>query len=226
MKFEIKHQPSYALAIAHLSGSEPIRVESGAMVSMSDGVTIETKSEGGLFGGLKRMVGGESFFQNVYTAPTQGGEVTMAPALPGDMAVINVTAGQDFLMQSGAFIAGETNLKVDTSWGGAKGFFGSGSLLLLRVSGNGQVLMGAYGALEVRDLPAGQSYIVDTGHIVGFDSSMQFQVQKVGGWKSTFLSGEGLTVKLTGPGRLYMQTRSDESFINWLAPRLPQRTNG
>jgi uncharacterized protein (TIGR00266 family) len=114
---------------------------------------------------------------------------------------------------------------MDTKWGGAKGFFGSGSLLLLRVSGQGQVLMSAYGAIEVRDLQPGQRYIVDTGHIVGFDASIQFAVQRVGNWKSTFLSGEGLVVQLTGPGRVYMQTRSDESFVSWLAPKLPSKSN-
>lgn len=225
MKFIIKHQPSYALAIADLSSNEKIKVEPGSMVSMSDGVQIETKAEGGLFGGLKRMVTGESFFQNTYTAPAAGGEVTLAPAVPGDMAVIDVVPGRDFLMQSGAYVACDPNVTMDTKWGGAKGFFGSGSLLLLRISGQGQVLMAAYGAIEVRELQAGQRYIVDTGHIVGFDASVQFAVQRVGNWKSTFLSGEGLVVQLTGPGRVFMQTRSDESFVSWLAPKLPTKSN-
>jgi uncharacterized protein (AIM24 family) len=93
------------------------------------------------------------------------------------------------------------------------------------VTGRGKVLASSYGAIEERVLSAGQKYTIDTGHIVGFDSTVGFQVRKVGGWKSTILSGEGLVVELTGPGRVLMQTRSEEAFIGWLGPRLPRQSN-
>lgn len=224
MQFELKHQPSYSFAIAHLEGSEQLKVEPGSMVSYSDGVAVETKSEGGFFGGLKRMVGGESFFQNTYTAPAKGGEVTLAPALPGDMRVIAIS-GDDFMLQSGAYIASEMGVSFDSSWGGSKGFFGSGSLILLKVSGQGNVLIGAYGAIEERTLAAGERYNIDTGHIVGFDASVNFEVRRVGGWKSTLLSGEGLVCEMTGPGRVLLQTRSEEALVSWLIPKMPQSSN-
>ena len=224
MQFELKHQPSYSFAIAQLESNEQIKVEPGSMVSYSDGVSVETKSEGGFFGGLKRMVGGESFFQNTYTAPAKGGEVTLAPALPGDMRVIAIS-GDDFLLQSGAYIASEMGVSFDSSWGGSKGFFGSGSLILLKVSGQGNVLIGAYGAIEERTLAAGERYNIDTGHIVGFDASVNFEVRRVGGWKSTLLSGEGLVCEMTGPGRVLMQSRSEEAFLGWLIPQLPKPSN-
>ena len=225
MQFELKHQPAYSLAVVTLSANEDIKVEPGAMVSHSGGVTVETKSEGGLFGGLKRMVGGESFFQNTYSAPSNGGEITVAPALPGDMRVIEVQDGREMLLQSGAFIACELSVNFDSKWGGSKGFFGSGSLILLRVSGNGKMLIGCYGAIEERVLGSGETYTVDTGHIVGFDATMQFATRRVGGWKSTILSGEGLVCDLTGPGRVLMQSRSEEAFLGWLMPHLPQKSN-
>lgn len=225
MQFELKHQPAYSLAVVTLAGSEDIKVEPGAMVSHSASVTVETKSEGGFFGGIKRMVGGESFFQNTYSAPANGGEITLAPALPGDMRVIEVQAGREMLLQSGAFIACELSVNFDSKWGGSKGFFGSGSLILLRVSGNGKMLIGCYGAIEERVLGSGEKYTVDTGHIVGFDSTMQFETRRVGNWKSTFLSGEGLVCDLTGPGRVLMQSRSEEAFLGWLMPHLPQKSN-
>jgi uncharacterized protein (TIGR00266 family) len=222
MQIQLKHQPSYSLAIARLDPNEEVRVESGAMVSYSDGVTVETKSEGGLFGGLKRMVGGESFFQNIYKAPAQGGEITLAPALPGDMMVVPIRSGETFYLQSGAFIASEKGVNVETGWGGAKGFFGGAGLLLLRVTGEGEVLAGCYGAIEERVLAAGQRYNIDTGHIVGFDGTVQFNIKSIGGWKSTLLSGEGLVCELTGPGRVYMQTRSEEAFIGYMAAKMPR----
>ncbi len=222
MDIKLKHQPSYSLAVVTLAPNEEVRVESGAMVSYSDGVTVETKSEGGLFGGLKRMVGGESFFQNMYSAPANGGEITLAPSLPGDMIVVQIDQGQTFYLQSGAFIASEKGVSVETGWGGAKGFFGGAGLILLKVTGVGELLAGCYGAFEERVLAPGQRYNVDTGHIVGFDGTIQFNVKRVGNWKSTILSGEGLVCELTGPGRVFMQTRSEEALIGYISSKLPR----
>lgn len=225
MRVELKHQPSYSLAVVTLTPNEQVKAESSSMVSFSDGVNIETKAEGGLLGGLKRAVSGESFFQNTFTAPPQGGEVTFAPSLPGDMKVIQMGGTGEFLLQSGAYIASELGVTTDTKWGGSKGFFGSGSLILIKVGGQGQLLIGCYGSMEERVLAPGQKYNVDTGHIVGFDASIQFQVKKVGNWKSTIFSGEGLICQLTGPGRVLMQTRSEEAFLGWLIPQIPSKSN-
>ena len=224
MDITIRHQPAFSLAVVKLASNEEIKVEPGAMVSHSDGLTTETKAQGGLFGGLKRMVAGESFFQNTWKAPSQGGEITLAPSLPGDMNVLSI-AGSDFLLRSGAYVASEMKVITDASWGGAKGFFGGGGLILLKVSGEGQVLACSYGAIEERVLTAGQVYIVDTGHIVGFDASVQFAVQGSGGWKTTILGGEGLVCRLTGPGRVLMQSRSEAAFLGWLLPKIPTKSN-
>lgn len=225
MEIQIKHQPAFALAVAQLSANEQIKVEPGSMVSFSDGVTVETKVEGGLFGGLKRMVTGESFFQNTYLAPAQGGEITLAPSYPGDIVQVNIESGKEMLLASGAYMACEMDLTMDSKWGGAKGFFGAGSLLLIRVSGKGKLLVSAYGALEERILAPGQKYNVDTGHIVAFDAGIEFRVRGMGNLKSTFLSGEGLVCELTGPGRILMQSRSASSFVSWISPLLPSKSS-
>ena len=224
MDVTIKHQPAFALAVVKLAGNEEIKVEPGAMVSHSDGLTTETKASGGLFGGLKRMVAGESFFQNTWKAPAQGGEITLASTLPGDMITLAIS-GNEFLLRSGAYVASEMNVSMDASWGGSKGFFGVGGLVLLTITGNGKVLACSYGAIEERVLGPGQIYTVDTGHIVGFDATVQFAVQKSGSWKSTILGGEGLVCRLTGPGRVLMQSRSEEAFLGWLLPKLPSKSN-
>jgi uncharacterized protein (TIGR00266 family) len=224
MDIKIKHQPAFSFAVLELDPGEQIKVEPGSMVSYSDGVSVETKAEGGLMGGFKRMLGGESFFQNTYSAPSQGGEVTVAPSLPGDMITLNI-GGSAFMLRSGAYVACEMGVAMDTKWGGAKGFFGGGSLLLLKVTGAGKVVAASYGAIEERVLAPGQKYTIDTGHIVGFDESVGFQVRRVGDWKSTILSGEGLVCELSGPGRVLMQTRSEESFLGWLIPKLPKSSN-
>ena len=107
MDIEVIHRPSYSLAIAKLTPNERIRAEAGAMVSMSGGVQIETKAEGGLLKSLGRAVlGGESFFQNFFVAPASGGEVTLAPELPGDIAVIEMS-GNKLMVQAGSYMASE-----------------------------------------------------------------------------------------------------------------------
>jgi uncharacterized protein (TIGR00266 family) len=225
MDVTIKHSPAFALAVVQMAANETIKVEPGAMVSHSDGVTMQTKAEGGFFGGLKRMVAGESFFQNTFTAPGAGGEITLAATLPGDMRVLDVT-GTDLLLQSGAYVSSETGVTFDAGWGGSKGFFGGAGLILLRVSGRGKVLISAYGGLEERVLAAGQRYTVDTDHIVMLDASVQFTLRKSGSWTSTILGGEGLVCELVGPGRVLMQSRSVQSFLGWLIPKLPkERSN-
>jgi uncharacterized protein (AIM24 family) len=87
------------------------------------------------------------------------------------------------------------------------------------------MLVTSYGAIDAMELAAGQSYTIDTGHVVGWTEGVEYKVRKVGGWKSTFLSGEGLVVDLTGPGRVYLQSRSTQDFLGWLIPKLPKSNN-
>lgn len=220
MKYEVKYGPSYALGIVSLEAGEKIQAETGAMVSMSDTIKIETGMKGGLLSGLKRSVlGGESFFMNTFEAE-QAGEVTIAPALPGDIMVLELT-GQPMLVQSGSFLAATPEIEIDTKWGGGKTFFSREGLFLLRCTGIGTLFLSSYGAIHLVELDAGQRYVVDTGHMVAFDDTVTYDVGRVGSWKSTLLGGEGLVCKLTGPGRFYLQTRNPESFVEWLVPKLP-----
>ncbi len=220
MKYEVKYGPSYALGIVSLEAGEKIQAETGAMVSMSDTIKIETGMKGGLLSGLKRSVlGGESFFLNTFEAE-QAGEVTIAPALPGDIMALELS-GQALLIQSGSFLAATPEIDIDTKWGGGKTFFSREGLFLLRCTGTGTLFLSSYGAIHLVELDAGQRYVVDTGHMVAFDDTVTYDVGRVGSWKSTLLGGEGLVCKLTGPGRFYLQTRNPESFVEWLVPKLP-----
>jgi uncharacterized protein (TIGR00266 family) len=192
------------------------------MVGMSPGLQLQTAAQGGFLKSLGRsLLGGESFFLNTYSAQKQGDSVALAPALPGDIAVIEMN-GQELLVQSGSYLAASAGVQVDTKWSGAKTFFGGEGLIMLRVTGKGTLIVSSYGAIHPVELAAGQSYVVDTGHLVTFESHMKYQVKKVGGWKSTLFSGEGLVAELTGPGKLTLQTRSQDAFLSWLIPKLPQ----
>ena len=221
MRHEVKYSPAYALALIDLEPGEKIQAEAGAMVSMSSTIKMETSTRGGMLSGLRRSVlGGESFFVNTFGAEHEPGQVTVAPALPGDIIALELT-GQTLMVQSGSFLAATDDITVDTKWGGSKTFFSREGLFLLKCEGHGTIWVSSYGAIHPMDLGPGEPYIVDTGHMVAFDESVGYNVGKAGGWKSTLLGGEGLVVHLTGPGRFYMQTRSPDSFLEWLAPKLP-----
>ena len=224
MDIQILHKPDAAMGVIKLGPGEDLQAEAGAMVSMSAGIEIETKAKGGLLGGLKRSIlGGESFFLNTFHAPS-GGEVMVAPPLPGDIVTYQMT-GPALMVQSGSYMASAMGIEVDTKWGGAKTFFGGEGLFMLRCSGEGDLVLSSYGAIHEMELGPGESLRVDTGHVVAFQESVQFNVQKVGGWKSTIFSGEGLVVNLTGPGKVMMQTRSPQGFLGWLVPQLPTPSN-
>lgn len=225
MEYEILHRPSYALLNLQLSAGEDVSAEAGAMVSMSSGIEIETSMRGGLLGGLRRkFLGGESFFINTFSA-TQNGELNLAPSLPGDVYAVELN-NQVMFAQSGSFIASTAGIEVDSSWGGAKTFFSGEGLFLLRISGSGTVFLSSYGAIQEITLEAGQSYTVDTGHMVSFDEGVGYSVRRVGGMKSTLFSGEGLVVELTGPGKATIQSRSTDAFLAWLIPHLPSGNSG
>lgn len=224
MQIEIKHSPSFASATVLLAPGEQVKAEAGAMVVKSPSVEIETSTQGGLMKGLRRSLGGESFFMNTFTAGSQGGEVSFAPELPGDIVTWTL-AGQTVFLQSGAYLASATGVEVDSKWGGAKTFFSGEGLIVLKVSGHGEVLVASYGAIESRELQPGEQITVDTGHVVAWSEGVGYQVRKVGNWKSTFLSGEGLVVDLTGPGVVYTQSRSPGALLNWLIARLPKSSN-
>ncbi len=222
MEHEILYTPSYSLLKVSLGQAESVCAESGAMVSMSSGIEMQTAAKGGIFGALKRSVlGGESFFVNTFNA-REAGEVTFAPSLPGDIYAVELK-GQTIFAQSGAYIAASPEIEVNTKWGGAKTFFSREGLFLLRMSGTGMVFLSSYGAIHEVQLAAGQKYTVDTGHMVAFDEGVGYGVKRVGGLKSTLFSGEGLVCELTGPGKILIQTRSADAFLSWLIPQLPHK---
>jgi uncharacterized protein (TIGR00266 family) len=224
MQTQILYQPAYSLAVVTMQAGESIRVESGAMVSMTSGLRMETKATGGIMKSLGRsLLGGESFFQNTYHADG-GGEITLAPSLPGDIITFELT-GNELAVQSGSFVACDNRINVDTKWGGAKTFFGGEGLFMLKCAGQGTLIVSSYGAIHKVNVPAGQSYVVDTGHIVAFPTGMTYNVRKVAGWKSTILGGEGLVCEFQGPGEIYLQTRSQQAFLSWLLPQIPNRSN-
>lgn len=228
MRFDILGRPDFSLLRVYYDATgEQAFAEAGAMVSMSSGVQLETKARGGLLSAAKRAVlGGESFFQNTYTASAANQELWLAPGNEGDIATKELAPGEVFFLQSGSYLAHFGNeLAIDTKWGGVKGFFSGAGLFMLRMTGPGLVFYSTYGAIRQIELPAGGPLTVDTGHIVGFTQNVQYKVRSFGGLKGFFFSGEGLVADFTGEGTVYLQTRNPSALAAFLYPFRPVQNN-
>jgi uncharacterized protein (TIGR00266 family) len=224
--WEVQHQPSFALAILRLQAEQSIQAEAGAMVSMSANIELQSQMKGGLFGALKRAAGGESAFISTFTARGGPGEVTLAPGAPGDIAGIELS-GQQFFVQSSSYLAGDASLTVDTKWGGAKTFFSGEGLFVLLVQGEGLLLVSSFGAIHRKRLQPGERYVVDTGHLVAWESSTQYTLRKAAsGFFRSMMSGEGIVAEFTGPGELLIQTRNLAALAGLLKPFFPSQGNG
>ncbi|MDD5309280.1 MAG: TIGR00266 family protein [Deltaproteobacteria bacterium] len=226
MKFESKFGPAYALAVCRLDTGESVMAEGGAMVTQDAHVEMKTsasqgKGMGGLLKGLgRRMFLGESFFRNTFTAAGKPGEVTFAPSLPGDILVYDMT-GRDLIIQQQSYLASATSVEIETKWGGFKSFFGEGRMFWIRAYGQGPLALNAFGAIHCVDVNG--AFTVDTGHIVAFESTLDFKIRKVGSWFSTFFSSEGLVCRFEGQGKLYIQTRNPAEFGAGVGSKLPPR---
>ncbi|MGC4189771.1 MAG: TIGR00266 family protein [Thermomicrobiales bacterium] len=226
MKTDLLYRPSFAAARVQIGPGEAVRADGGAMLSMSSDVQIETAATGGLMRSLKRsMLGGESFFMNTFRSPNGPAELIFAPSLPGDLVTTDIQ-GTPLLVNSGSFLVAEESVDIDTKWKGGKGFFTTSSFFMVELSGRGQAVLSAYGALHSVELGAGERYTVDTGHVIAFPASIGYAIRRIGGLKSTLFSGEGFVVDFTGPGTILLQTRSQGDFLAWLIPNLPSNNGG
>ena len=230
MQIEIQHGPAYALAVVSLDAEETVVAEGGAMVSMDTHVQMQTTTRkekgqgllGGLMSGLKRMVAGESFFQNHFTARGSGGEVTFAPTHQGDIAQVEL-ANSTVYLQSTAYLCSAPSVTIDAKWGGARSFFGGEGLIMLKASGSGPCVFNSFGGIRLVEVDG--DMVVDTGHIVAFDDSLEFKVERFGGgWKAFIFGGEGLVCRFKGRGRLWVQTRNPAGFGQLIGSQLPPRS--
>jgi len=224
MQVQVRHQPSFAVVRCLLAPGEPIRVESGAMLATSYGVQLEASMQGGLLKGLKRSVlGGESLFVTTYTAPQEGGWVDLAANLPGDAAVVTVTPERPFYITRGCWIANSHGVQIQTQWAGMQNLFGGEGGFVIQAQGQGDVVLGAYGAIDTLELAPGEAVTVDSGHVVAYDAGVQSRLRRAVEGRSiaSLKSGEGLVFDFSGPGRIMIQSRNPRALVEWLTRELP-----
>ena len=227
MNIEVLARGAFGSALVTLQPGEVFISESGAMFRASSNVDIDvtTKSrgKGGILAGIKRLVGGDHFFFSTYRV-TDGspGEVGLAPTLQGEVQVIDVDPSIAWLCAGASYMGSSEDLAVDTQFQGFKGFFSGESLFFLKVSGRGQLLVNAFG--RIRELEVDGQMIVDTGHLVAFEETLDYKITKAGGsWISSFVAGEGLVMEINGKGKILVQSHNPKDFGRMLGPKLPTR---
>lgn len=226
----IKHQPVFAMLEVQLAPNEVLVAEAGAMVARAAHIGMAVKlnapANAGFFGKLKAMLialirkvfAGETFFVNHFSSP-HGGWVWLAPALSGAIKHI-VMQGNTMLFSAGSYLASSGDISMRPRFGGCRSIVAKEGAFFLETSGVGELWVTSYGAIE--EIHCNGSYIVDTGHIVGFDASLNFTIKAPGGGLMGLMaSGEGLVCEFQGQGRILIQTRNVSALVQWLTPLLP-----
>ena len=221
MQYEIVGEP-YPAVVCHLQRGEQMKTEKGSMIWMDPVMKMETTG-----GGARKMFGklfsGESMFQNIYTAQSDG-LIAFGSSFPGQILPIEIHPGTDFIAQKMSFLASEMSVDLSLHFneklGG--GFFGGEGFIMQRLSGQGMAFLECDGSLVRYDLAPGQSMVVDTGNVLGFTGNVRLEIQRIKGAKNVLLGGEGLfNTILTGPGTIYLQTMPLSNIVDIIAARLP-----
>ncbi len=218
MKHEIVAQGSYPVLEVTLFPGEEFVAESGAMAWMDAAIETTTAAKGGVMGGLSRkLLTGESFFQNSFrTNRAEGAKVAFVSAQPGEIGMIEM-AGQELLLEKGAYMASTPDVKIESKFQGLKGLFSEG-MFVLRATGSGPMFFTGYGDLQ--EVAVDGEYIVDNGYAVAWDATLNYSVTKAKKIRS-FLFGDQLLLKFQGNGRVWVQSRSPVSFADWVFPFRP-----
>ncbi len=226
MKYNIQGEPM-PVVICHLEPGESMITERGSMVWMSANMRMETGA-GGLGKALGRMFGGESLFQNTYTAESGPGMIAFASSFPGAIRAVEITPDMPVIAQKSAFLAATPGVELSVHFqkkAGA-GFFGGEGFIMQRLSGRGMAFLEIDGSAVEYTLAPGQQIVVDTGNLAMMDATCRIDVQTVRGAKNILFGGEGLfNTVVTGPGRVVLQTMALPAFASALIPYLPAKSD-
>ena len=216
MEYEIHSQPSYSALEIILQPGEEIVTEAGAMIWMGGNLQVETSTRGGLLAGGRRMLSGESFFQNTYRANDGPGLIGLAPGQPGDILAYAMDGGE-LLLEKNAYLASTPGIECNADFQGLRGLFNEG-LFVLRVKGTGTLFFNAYG--DIQEIPLDGSYVVDNGHAVAWEPSLDYRLTRARSIRS-FLFSDQILMEFNGTGRLWVQSRNPRSLAAWVYPFRP-----
>jgi uncharacterized protein (TIGR00266 family) len=223
MKYDIVCAPSYSLIEMNLNEGESVIVEPGSMAWMDTTIKPKTEMKGGFFAGIKRKVGGESFFLNTYTAEGGSGTIGIAPGYSGDIVVRELN-NETLYMERGAYLCHVGNIETSATWEGFSGTFAEG-MFGLRVSGTGLLFFGSYG--DIQEVEVDGQYTVDNGYAVAWEQNLDYSIGRSGRSIRSFLFSDQLICRFHGHGKLWVQTRSPRNLAAWVHPfrRVKSKSN-
>ena len=214
MQYDISNRFTYSALNIQLEAGERFVGDSGAMAWMSSNILTETSTRGGVLQGLKRkMLAGESLFQNTYTAENGPGDITFVPGASGDIDFYELEDGE-LMLERGAYLASEESVECQSKWEGMKGLFNEG-LFALKVVGSGLVFFHSYGRLE--EIEVDGHYTVDNGYAVAWEPTLEYRVTR-GAKIRSFLFSDQLILSFSGRGRVWVQSRSPHALAAWVHP--------
>ena len=211
-----------------LNRGESIYTQSGSMTWKSPNVRMETNTKGGLMKGLTRMLSGDSLFMNTYTAESDNQVIAFSTTVPGSIIPYDLSNSRGIIAQKGAFLCAEesVNLQVVLTKKLSAGLFGGEGFILQEMTGSGNVFLEIDGDEVIKELQAGESILVDTGNVVAFEKSVQYEIETVSGFKNILFGGEGLFLtKLTGPGKIILQSMNFNDMAGRIISMMPPRSN-
>ena len=224
MQYQIKGKVTPVVEVT-LNSGETMYTQSGGMAWQTEGIEMSTNTNGGFMKGLGRMLSGESLFMANYTAKKDGAMIAFNATLPGSVVAIDCSKCS-YLAQKRAFLAAEKSVDVKiafTKKAGA-GFFGGDGFILQEIKGNGMAFLEIDGDAIEYDLAPGEVLKVDTGNVAAFESTVSYDIETISGLKNIFLGGEGLFLtKLTGPGKVYLQTTSVSELAGLISTFIPNK---
>ncbi len=212
-----------AVQIDFDEAGEKMISQAGGMLYMTDGVTMDTDTSDGILKGLGRMFAGQSLFLANYTADKAGERMAFASNVAGQILPVNVS-DHSLIIQKGAFLCAESGVQLETVFQkkAAAGFFGGEGFILQKISGEGMCFLAVDGDKIVMDLAEGESVRIQTGNVVAFEESVTYDIEAVQGMKNIFFAGEGIFMtKLTGPGRVVIQTLNLSEFASEISTYIP-----
>lgn len=210
---------SFRLLKVTLPPRKKIIVETGAMSSMESQLKVETFFNQGFFQAcLLKFLGGESFFVNYfYNLDSSPRQIYLTQSTPGEIIERDLKKDEIIYVQPGALIARSSQIKIQVVWAGFSSFFGGEGLFRLKLIGPGNLWYGCYGGFIEKEIVG--DYIVDSGHLLSYPANMKLSLKIAGGWISSFLTREGIVLKISGNGKIQLQTRSIKGLAQWLNPR-------
>ena len=225
MKYEIVGKTVPAVEVT-LNSGESMYSQKGGMAWKTAGIDMKTNAKGGIMKSLGRLFTGESIFMNTYTAQKDDVKIAFATTVPGDVVSIDLAEHPNgFMCQKHSFLCAEPGVELSVAFTKrfSAGLFGGEGFILQKAAGKGMLFLEVDGDQITRELAPGETLFVDTGNVVGFESSVKYEIEMIKGLGNIFLGGEGLFLtKLTGPGRVIIQTQNFNDFAGRILGMMPK----